>query len=349
MNDPLGRAEQLLDLNRPAQAEEVLRAFLLDEPESAPALRLLTLALLEDRERDSDALRAADRAVVVDPDDEQGHRLRSIALLRVDRVPEAVASAREAVRRDPQMWQTHYCLGLALRSGRLPRSRDALECANQAVRLAPHQSQPHNLAGLCLDDLGLHDEARRAFEEALALDPTSATALNNLAATHLDGGRLRAGIRMLSSGLSASPQAQALHENYDVLLLKLASRLYIALGALGIVLQILAATGAPYLARVITVVALITAYALITHRVTRLLPRGSSIWVRGLFRRSSNWRRLGLVLLAVLTVGVIVMGVAPAELAVSTGAALVVALQFVGIGVVTVGVIGAVVSLFRRG
>lgn len=343
----LARADHLLDLGRHSQAEEIIRAHLATDPASAEALRLLVLALLG-QERAAEALDAAEAAVREDPEEEHGFRLLSIVYARLDRSDDAVGAAREAVRAAPGMWQTHYTLGMALRTGRLPRSRDALACANEAVRLAPHQSSPHNLAGLCLDDLRMPVEARRAYEEALRLDPQSATALNNLAATSAQRGRLTAAGRLLSAGLSADPQEAMLHYNYDRLLLRLMLYLSLALLGLAVTQAILAAEHAPYLARVATTLALVVIYVVATARVARSLPRGSHLWARGLFRRVSWPERILIGAFLFLTGAVVVMGVTPRQVALDTGIGVLLMIRALGILFFAAWVLSPLFSWFAR-
>lgn len=343
MEPDLDRAEALLDLGRYADAERMIRSHLAGNAESAHALRMLTSVLLH-QDRDREAVDAGRRAVAVDPEDARGHVLLASGLAAIDEQNEAVHVAREATRLAPYDWSTHYTLGLALRSGRRPRSRQALACANEAIRLAPHQTHAHNLAGLCLDDLKQVKESDRAFREALRLDPANAIALNNLAGNAIDGGRLADASKMLTSALSIDAQRQMLHQNYDILLLRLIRRLYLALAALGAVLVVMVLAETPYPFRVSVVVLLLGCYAAATRRVVRHLPRGSHLWARGLIRRVDFAQRALVVGFVLLSVGVVVTGVAPRSIAVGSAIAMLTVLRMVGIAAL----IGAVIGLFRR-
>lgn len=76
--------------------------------------------------------------------------------------------AREAVRRDPADWRCHVALAEAL----APTEPDeAIEAARRAILLAPRESRPHEVLGdiaAAADDVAL---ARRAYRDALRLDP----------------------------------------------------------------------------------------------------------------------------------------------------------------------------------
>lgn len=118
------------------------------------------------RDQPEAALEAARQAVDRDPHGEWGHRLTSLALERLGRDSEAVASAQDAVQLAPGSWAARLRLGAALR--RLPgRWRDAWAQAQKAVRFAPDEADPHVLAG----DLALvradHEHAAKSYEAAL--------------------------------------------------------------------------------------------------------------------------------------------------------------------------------------
>lgn len=343
----IARADHLLDLGRHSQAEEILRAHLATDPNSAEALRLLVLALLG-QERAAEALDAAEAAVREAPEEEHGFRLLSIVYARLDRTNDAVRAAREAVRAAPGMWQTHYTLGMALRTGRMPRTRDALDCANEAVRLAPHESSPYNLAGLCLDDLRMPVEAQRAYEEALRLDPQSATALNNLAATTAQRGRLAAAARLLSAGLSSDPQEAMLHDNYDRLLLALVLRLNLLLLGFGILFAVLVGADAAYAIRVVTVLVLLGSIGLLIRSVARNLPRGSHLWARGMFRRVEISERIFLGVFLLLAPAVLALGLAPLSTAPDIGMGILVTLRTVGIAYFVLWALGPVFGAVQR-
>lgn len=218
-NDPdadLKRAQQLFDLGRAAQAREVVASVLASRPNSPAALRLLArchTALGEHRE----AVRIARAAVAADPADEHGYRVLSGALRRIKSHREAAAAAAEAVRLAPQQWQAYAMLAQSLY--RLSPRR-ALAAAEQARRLAPEIAETHYLCGAALRALRYRgEEARAAYLRALEIDPQHMQSLNGLAL--LDQGRWRFG--SAASGfrraLGADPQHQAVQRNLEALFL----------------------------------------------------------------------------------------------------------------------------------
>lgn len=143
------------------------------------------------RDQPEAALEAARQAVGRDPDGEWGHRLASLALERLGRDSEAVASAREAVRLAPGSWAARLRLGGALR--RIPgRWRDAWAEARKAVRFAPDEPDAHVLAGDLALLRGEHERAARSYELALRRAPDHPGARINLGLTLLRWERPRA-------------------------------------------------------------------------------------------------------------------------------------------------------------
>lgn len=92
----------------------------------------------------------------------------SYALLQVDRVPEAVARAREAVHRVPNLCEGHYHLGLALEAAGDPGG--ALAAWSEQERVCPTESSGARLAAACLrakqGDPGALDELDAVVREA---------------------------------------------------------------------------------------------------------------------------------------------------------------------------------------
>lgn len=174
----LVRAAQLTSDGRPRAAIELLRPVLVVHPKHAAAWCRISVAYLDAGELD-DSLDAAKRAITLG-ERSWAHRLASLALVELGRYPEAVASAREAVRRDPLDWRCHVALAEALSA---TNPKEAVAAASKAVELAPHEARPHEVLGdaaLRARDTAL---ARRAYRDALRLDPGNehvAASLNEL-------------------------------------------------------------------------------------------------------------------------------------------------------------------------
>lgn len=307
----LDRAEHLLELRRPAEAEQVLRGALAKGPESSRALQLLARSLL-DQDRPGDALEVATAAVSADPENSFNHRINAIALSTLNRHAGAVESARRAAALAPNSAEAHHLLAATLvEMDRHGSAREALEHAEEARRLAPNSADVHVVRGICLNALGRKEEAVRAYHEALAIEPDHATALNNLAANDINQGRITQASIRLTAALSGSPQEAMLRDNLDVVLLKVIRwNYFLTLGG-GLLLCILAKSSAPVPGRGAVLVGLLAVLAANLYRVVRHFPRGSSRWIAALSARASGSAQYQLFL-SVLAAGLATaLGVLP--------------------------------------
>lgn len=344
----LERADHLLELGRPIDAEQILRAELVQEPESSLALQLLARSLL-DQGRTPEALLVAQSAVAAVPAEEQAHRILAIAFLSAGRFPEAVGAAQEATRLAPEFWHGHYLLGAALRANPGTKaSRQGLSRALEATRLAPSEAAPHVLASLCLRDLGKNRAADRETAEALRLDPQHFAATQHLAATRLVQGRLTEAVAALTTGLGNDPQHEPLHQLYDRLLTRIVRRLTFAGFVLSAVLSALAIQEASYWARLATAVLGIALCVVGVLLVTRRLPRGSAAWTRGLVKRASILHRLLILLLVAVLVVVLFLGLAPGPAALGAALAYRGLLATYGVVLLIVGMRSVISALDNR-
>jgi tetratricopeptide (TPR) repeat protein len=140
------------------------------------------------------------QAIALAPEDATAHYRYSCLLERFEELPEAIASLRAALERQPGLAPAHARLAelfAASTSGRLsaraiaigmdrpsaaaedwlPISYDeALESARRAVALAPDQSDNWYILGALLRSQGVLDEAAHALQRAYELDPSNAQA-----------------------------------------------------------------------------------------------------------------------------------------------------------------------------
>ena len=342
----IARAETLLDLRRDAEAEQAFRDVLVDDPESVPALLGLGRALNR-QQRDEDAERAVRSAIALAPEDAAGYRVLIDILCDRHDGEAALLAAERALDLEPHDFTSHYQHARALLSLRRPRVRDAYGSAVRAVELAPNSPDAHNLVGLCLDALGNPAAAQAAFRNALAIDPHHSLAQNNLAATEMDRGQLRRAAGLLRSAVGNDPQEQRLHRNLDAVLLLLGRRVVWSLLGAAIVLGILLATEAPWWTRAASGAAYAGVLTVLVHRVQADLPRGVSQWGRGIWGRAAWQGKYLLALLALLSVGVLLLAFAPYPVAAAAGIVLGSVLRVLGI-VCVLGWIGwAAVNLVR--
>jgi Flp pilus assembly protein TadD len=307
-DDLVERASALLELGRPAEAEEAAHEALATDPASSPALVVLARALTEQRRHD-EAVVAAQDAVATDPEHGDAYVALAWALVGDDRAEEAVAAGRTAVGLEPHQWATHHALGWALLRTTPPRHEDARAAAVRALELEPGATPAHSVLGLALAGLGRRRAGRRVLREGLRINPSDPYLHNNLAKIDLDRG-LRVGrtARHLTAAAGAIPQNPVVHKNLDTLLVRFAARLaWPALLAL-FVLRLQLAFDAPWWARAVTGVSFLAVVGLLVGWFGRQVPRGLRFWARGVLGRVTVPERL--VATVLVAFGVLVVGTA---------------------------------------
>lgn len=162
----LVRAAQLTADGRPRAAIELLRPVLVVHPEHSAAWCRLSVAYLDTGDL-IQALDAAKRAITLG-ERSWAHRLASLALVELGRYDEAVASAREAVGKDPLDWRCHVALAEALAPN---APDDAIIAARRAADLAPREARPLEVLGNAAARAADLSAAKRAYRDALRLDP----------------------------------------------------------------------------------------------------------------------------------------------------------------------------------
>ncbi len=160
----LQRAEILLNQRRPSDAEETIRHYLADEPNSVWAYVLLAQALM-DQERYSSALEAADQAVALEPSWGVG---ASVYLASDDRKA-ARKSIEEAIQLDPED-PDYY--GLSAQIHMLERNWEAAESeARLGLSLDPDHSLSRHMLSHTLISTGRQGVAHESLEAGLSNNP----------------------------------------------------------------------------------------------------------------------------------------------------------------------------------
>jgi Flp pilus assembly protein TadD len=168
-----------------------------------------------------EAIASFQEALRLQPGDAASSNGLGMALASSGRLEEATRRFEEAVRADPLLAEAHNNLGTSLATrgdldgavrhfeeaarlrpddagarknlGTAALSRGDVAGAErhlrEAVRLAPDDPQAHDLLGVALGRMGRLDEAIRAFERALAIDPAAGSPRRNLDEARRLGGR----------------------------------------------------------------------------------------------------------------------------------------------------------------
>ena len=133
--------------------------------------------------------------------------LRGLALLKLERLEEALPGLELAVSFRPDLALLHVNLGAVLRLlGRLPEAQAA---SAEAIRLDPSMAEAYGNLGLISLQEGRVEEARRLLTKALALDPSRAVFWECLAECEEKVGECNAAIRSHQRGLRLTSRPSA--------------------------------------------------------------------------------------------------------------------------------------------
>jgi tetratricopeptide (TPR) repeat protein len=171
MSAHIDRALLLIQQSRAAEAESELLLALVEEPTSARAHAYLALSQLELGKKD-DALKTAQSAVGLSPDEAFCHHIHAFVLHRLEREKEALSAVQEAIRFDPDN-EDHFALLASIRLAQ----RDwpgALAASEQGLALNPEHVQSANLRSMALVRLGRKEEAMATVDFALERAPENA-------------------------------------------------------------------------------------------------------------------------------------------------------------------------------
>lgn len=227
------RAAALIDLGRDAEAVQLLHEALSSRPEDVLALDLLAQAQLDSDPEAS--LHAAELLARVAPGSYRGPLHACIASLHLNQAREATHYAREAVRLAPELPITHACLADAMARRMIGRNA-GLRAARRAIELAPDSPMGYIAAG----NVELHHRgakhARRWYEQASALDPTSRPVQKNLAVAHSHLGRQDTALALTRNLLELDPRDERSRKMIDDEVLHFLIRLQQLVAALAVVL-----------------------------------------------------------------------------------------------------------------
>lgn len=194
------QADAFIDFGRPEEAIKILSGVV--NPGDAHGLALIARARLEMDDAQS-ALDAACAACGAQPQSEWAHRLRALALSRMNRHYEAVDAARVGISLAP-----HSDVSYGTMSAVLERSHSyvpAMEAAQYALQRAPDKAVSHlRISNLHLK-LGNPTAAAEEAERALQLDPHNSAALNNLGLARFRRARVAAALSLFVASVRADP------------------------------------------------------------------------------------------------------------------------------------------------
>lgn len=160
-----------------ADADELVRRALADDPDNAEALHLLGI-IAHQSGKIAEAIEHVRRAVAIKPCIALYHANLGEMCRLAGRINEAVAAGRRAIEIDPGNVGALSNLGIALFDQN--KFVDALAFYDQAISLQGEFAQAHSNRGNALQKLRRFAEAEMAYRRAIELQPTFAHAWNNL-------------------------------------------------------------------------------------------------------------------------------------------------------------------------
>ena len=190
-------------LGRVDDAERVHRMVLEKSEESPHALCHLGWTLAA-QGRSAESLAAFQRAVELDPDYADAHKMIGAALIERGEVAQGIEHYRQALTAGPRAPVQLYNLGTVLMND--GQFVEATEHLREAVALDPRYTEAwgnlgHTLTGL--DDL---EKAMHAFEQALEVDAEHARTLFNLGNTYRRLGRPEDAVECFARALAVPPE-----------------------------------------------------------------------------------------------------------------------------------------------
>lgn len=188
-----------------AEATAALRA----EPDAAATYMALGSLQNVTGRRDA-AIESYRRAVQLDPNNDQAHRLLSVVLANRGDVEGAVREAKAAIALQPRSWVHHNALGLIYYNA--ARYADAAGEFRVVTDLEPSSARGYLMLGAALHQSGDVDQAIGNYEHSVRLSP-NANALSNLATAYYERGRMSDAVRAFQSAVEADPASAVLRRN----------------------------------------------------------------------------------------------------------------------------------------
>jgi tetratricopeptide (TPR) repeat protein len=160
------------------QAEALYHEIIRVDPGHADALHLLGVAAHQKADHHSGA-DLIGRAIAQQGQSPLYHSNLGACLRSMDRIPEAIASFREAIRLNPDFVGARYNLAMALEAS--GSADEALRQYRTVAQTRPDFSPAHNNMGALLSSLERYEEAIACFRRAIGQSPNSADFHYNLA------------------------------------------------------------------------------------------------------------------------------------------------------------------------
>jgi predicted O-linked N-acetylglucosamine transferase (SPINDLY family) len=208
IDETLKRAMSLQQNGWINEAAQLYQAILARRPKEVNALHLLGCCYLQANKPDA-ALPLFDAMLRIAPGFAMGHSNRAVALRRLKRYEDALASADQALAIQPEMFDAH-CNRCAILND-LNRSAEALTEGDRGVALRPGDPVAHNNRGEALRRLKRWDEALACYETAVTINPNFEEALFNRGVALIELGRFEEALTSIEKALALRPNSAESH------------------------------------------------------------------------------------------------------------------------------------------
>jgi tetratricopeptide (TPR) repeat protein/glycosyltransferase involved in cell wall biosynthesis len=186
---------------RVAEAEQVYKLLLQDQPDYVDALNMLGALVYEDHRYD-EALGYFDRVLHLKPGADSLNSV-GIVLKAQGKLDEALEHYQQAIELKPDQPEILSNFGNVLKDrGDL---EDAIATYQKALELRPNYAEAHNNLGIVYKEQDKMAEAIACYEAAIQLKPTYAEAFNNLGIVLRIQGKLEAAIQQFEQAIALKP------------------------------------------------------------------------------------------------------------------------------------------------
>ncbi len=201
-----------------ARAEFVYQLVLAGDKKNYAALHFLGLIDLQ-RGNTGAAERLIRKALTINPRYADAHCNLGIALQKLGRFDESLASYDKALALEPRYAEAHYNRGIVLKE--LKRFEEAIESYDKALAIKPGYAEAYSNRGNALQDLRRLDDALASFEKALTIRPSYAEAYYNRGNVLRDLGRFESALASYDKALALKPDYAEVYSNRGNALQKL--------------------------------------------------------------------------------------------------------------------------------
>jgi serine/threonine-protein kinase len=183
-----------------------------------PAVRYTLALIYRGMGRRPEALGELSQAIALEPTNDDLYRLRARLHADLGHLDEALDDLATARSLRPGYWDNHRATGIVLyEAGRFD---DAATHLRRVTELRPNNASAYQALGTVLQAGGRNPEALDAYNKALSIAPTANT-YGNIAKMHYDSGRFDEARKAYEQSVRIQPKVAATHRNLGDTLMRM--------------------------------------------------------------------------------------------------------------------------------